>query len=112
VDAADEDADAALEDAGRVVNGCRSYVDATAEDASRALSWVDEIADSPERCLRVRAGQTVIFVGDFDEHPLAPRGGDTPNPIEGQTTFTEPGVYGYYCPVHPSMNGAIWVEAS
>jgi plastocyanin len=96
-------------DARAAVNGCTSFVDRTADNASRALSWAEEIADSPERCMKVLTGQTVTFTGDFNDHPLEPAGGDTPNPIAEQATFTAPGVFGYVCAVHPEMRGAIWV---
>lgn len=55
-------------------------------------------------------GQSVTFSGDLVEHPLAPLGGDKPNPLtRSPASFPSPGVFGYYCTVHPTMLGAIWV---
>ncbi|HEY6558866.1 MAG TPA: hypothetical protein VI072_16390 [Polyangiaceae bacterium] len=96
-------------DAGPAVNGCVQYVDRTSDGDVQTMPWDDDIAFSPERCMKVRVGQTVVFAGDFEEHPLAPDGGDTPSPIDEETLFDQPGVFGYYCTSHPSMTGAIWV---
>jgi plastocyanin len=78
------------------------------------------------KCLRVLAGATVTFSGEFSEHPLAPstkRGTLTGSPITSTTSgsskgfvFPTPGFYAYYCTVHgPSdgaagMVGVVWVE--
>lgn len=109
-EAADSDAaDGAAADARPAVNGCIEYVDRTGGDEVQIMPWEDAIASDPQRCMKVRVGQTVSFVGDFDEHPLAPRGGDTPSPIAEQTQLNQVGVFGFFCTAHPSMNGAIWV---
>lgn len=78
------------------------------------------------RCVRVSAGTDVIFLSDFDAHPL--RGGavvneqgvvDPTSPITPQdsgtsATFTlsEVGELPYFCSFHASigMFGTIWVE--
>jgi plastocyanin len=99
----------AASDAGSAVNGCVQYVDRTSGGDVQTMPWDDDIGFTPERCMKVRVGQTVAFAGDFEEHPLAPYGGDTPSPIGEQTLFQQPGVFGYFCTTHPSMNGAIWV---
>ncbi len=78
------------------------------------------------KCLKVSAGTTVTFSGDFTVHPLEPsthRGALTGSPITstGSGTsksfdFLTPGFYAYYCSVHgPSdgaagMVGVIWVQ--
>jgi plastocyanin len=82
-------------------------------------------------CLKVAAGATVMFSGDFVTHPLQPsarRGTLTGNPIthssglplpDGGTseafTFPTPGFYGYYCAEHSDdsgtlMDGVVWVQ--
>jgi plastocyanin len=78
------------------------------------------------KCLKVPAGTTVAFDGDFATHPLAPsthRGTLTGSPITATTSgttksvvFATPGYYAYFCTVHgPSdggagMVGVVWVE--
>jgi plastocyanin len=77
-------------------------------------------------CLKVPAGSTVTFSGDFASHPLTPsalRGTMTGNPISptgiGTTatfTFLDGGFWAYYCSVHGSdadgqfMSGVVWVK--
>jgi plastocyanin len=102
-------------DAAALVNGCTSYLDATTNGDLRTLTWDFGIASSTQRCLIVKAGQTVTFMGDFDFHPLAASGGDTPSPFQnganGQSvvSFANTGTFGYVCVNHGSMNGAIRV---
>lgn len=92
------------------VNGCGNFADRTAEEASRQIPWSEEPAFYPMRCIEVRVGQTVRFVGDFEAHPLEPFGGDMPNPIAAVVTFVAPGTFGFVCPLHAgSMIGAIRV---
>jgi plastocyanin len=82
------------------------------------------------KCLKVPAGTTVTFSGDFGTHPLSPsshRGAQTGNPItltssvpDGGTTkdftFTTPGFYAYFCTEHDTldtgmfMDGVVWVQ--
>ena len=78
------------------------------------------------KCLKVPAGTTVMFSGDFTAHPLEPsthRGTLTGSPITSTAsgtaksfTFSTPGYYAYFCTVHgPSdgaagMVGVVWVE--
>jgi plastocyanin len=81
--------------------------------------------DYAPKCLKVPAGTSVTFSGDFATHPLAPsamRGDPTNNPIvnmsNGTTasfTFPTPGFYAYLCNFHgsddgTSMSGVIWVQ--
>jgi plastocyanin len=82
------------------------------------------------KCLKVSAGSSVTFSGDFSSHPLEPsalRGTLTGNPVtsttavpDGGTTktfaFPTPGFYAYFCQFHDStdsgmfMSGVIWVQ--
>ena len=77
------------------------------------------------QCLKVAAGATVTFSGDFLTHPLVPsatRGDPANNPIvnmsDGTTAsfvFPMPGFYAYLCNFHGSddgafMSGVIWVQ--
>lgn len=78
------------------------------------------------KCLKVTAGATMTFSGDFSSHPLTPsamRGTLTGNPIASTSagtskdfTFPTAGFYAYYCAFHdPSdtgnfMSGVIWVQ--
>jgi plastocyanin len=92
------------------VNGCFAYVDRTDEGARRTIVWDDALIFNPARCMRVRVGQTVTFAGDHGNHPLMPKGGDTPSPVGPTSTFNVTGIFGYECIPHPSeMNGAIEV---
>src|SRR5262245_37607561 len=101
-----------------VVQGCQpdQYVDRTAANADRQLSWDFSITSDPARCMQVRAGQTVVWDGDLETHPLAGQGGDTPNPItfhaNGSVTFNSPGTFGFVCLSHTPMKGAIEVLAA
>jgi hypothetical protein len=92
------------------------YLDRTAPAADRELAWDFSIATDAERCLQVRAGQTVFFNGVSDNHPLGASGGDSPNPIadheNGLVTFNTVGIFGYQCLNHSSMKGAIKVIAA
>ena len=94
-------------------------------DDDRLPAGATDFSYSP-KCLKVPAGTTVTFSGDFTVHPLEPsthRGALTGNPITstGSGTsksfdFPTPGFYAYYCSVHgPSdgaagMVGVIWVQ--
>ncbi len=100
------------------VPGCQAdaYLDRTAPAADRELEWTLSIASSAERCMQVRIGQSVRWVGNFGVHPLDPEGGDQPNAVathaDGLVTFGSVGTFGYVCGVHPSMKGAIRVVAA
>jgi len=105
------------------LNGCRSYVDRTADDASRVVQWDVTMFQKEERCMKIKKGQTVSFSmtqrggapANFQEHPLAAQGGDTPNPVDtldentGDVTFAAAGTFGYICWIHPAMTGAVLV---
>jgi plastocyanin len=99
-----------------VIDSCAefAYLDRTAPDADRDFDWDYAFAADPERCITIRAGQSVQFHGDFPSHPLDPDEGDTPNPIanhgaNGLVTFPQVGIYGYRCNFHFSMRGAVQV---
>ena len=108
-----------------LVNGCDA---ATAIDMTRSATATITFAgiEYTPRCVRVQAGATVVFSGNFASHPLV--GGtvsgamgipDSSSPVPptssgSEVTFTPPksGTYPYYCSVHASsgMMGAIFVE--
>jgi plastocyanin len=78
-------------------------------------------AQYTNRCVKVKVGAKVTFMGSFPDHPLEPNGGDMPTPIPTLTnmnpdggslelTMSTKGTYGYECNFHPSiMFGAIQV---
>lgn len=101
--------------AATTVNGRTSFVDQTAGSAPRKIVWDTSLASNPNRCMKVKVGQTVAYEGELAIHPLAPSGGDTPTAFSnsaanGKVTFPRAGTFGYACAVHPSMTGAILVE--
>jgi plastocyanin len=100
------------------LNLCTVYVDRTGTGDDRSISFsMATLPTDVERCMRVKAGQTVTFTtSSFITHPLAPSGGDTPSPIRPQVSgsgenfvMSTPGVYGYKCTTHATMTGAILV---
>ena len=95
------------------VNGCTSFVDQTAATAARKIDWAPSVATSPNRCMKVRVGQTVAFEGT-SSYPLAASGGASPSPFSsvpdtGKVKPDAAGVFGFACPTTPSMNGALQV---
>jgi hypothetical protein len=94
-----------------LLNGCESFLDRTAFEGAQELAWDYETGSRPSRCMRIRVGQAVCWVGNLDDHPLAPYGGDAPTPIDGSecALFEAPGDYGYFCTLHPEMLGVIQV---
>jgi plastocyanin len=110
-------------DAGRVTNECDNTGydanDETAANATRTITFPMDLAPvqfSPH-CMKIKAGQSVTWNGQFPSHPLEAMGGDTGNPIPptstGMTvsvTFPNAGTFGFDCANHPSMmHGAILV---
>ncbi|MBX3187454.1 MAG: hypothetical protein KF819_10585 [Labilithrix sp.] len=94
------------------LNSCKTYVDQTAAGAPRTIPWdLLTLNAAPERCMKIKKGQTVTWNGDLDAHPLGPEGGDKPNPISNTSTvtFNAAGTFGYICDIHPAMIGAIQV---
>lgn len=70
------------------------------------------------RCLRIKAGRTVTFDGQFAAHPLDPAACNPPGTAfqdsiptvkSGATAtakLTKPGIYAYYCDVHGTPTGS------
>lgn len=101
-------------DAGTAPSNCTTFTDHTADGDARTITWVITVASDPNRCMKIKAGQTVTWDGDLTQHPLGPNGGDTPNPVSnvdmsGKVTFPNAGTFGFKCEVHPAMIGAIQV---
>jgi plastocyanin len=100
-----------------IVNSCVSFLDRSAENDDRSISWNFSIAQDAERCLQISSGQSVVWTGNFEFHPLTGGGGTTPSPIELKDSdsedyvvlFPSPGVYGYNCESHNEMRGAVLV---
>ncbi len=101
-----------------LVSNCSSFTDRTADAAARLVTWDFTIGTAEERCLQVRQGQSVTFVGGFVTHPLGESGGTQPNPIQGPSngtvttysvTFPDQGTFGYECGIHATMRGAVQV---
>ena len=82
--------------------GCSTFTDGT------TVTFPNLNDTYSPRCLRVRAGQQVTFSGDLTDHPLQQACGPVANAITGSaaTTFTVPGVYGYWCTDHGSSGGS------
>ncbi len=114
-------------DAGPVinVNGCTEPAFADADysppDADRLIRFPFDAMPGPydPPCMRIKAGESVTWQGDFFFHPLMGTGNDSPIPMVSDagrdaTTYTvdfaEAGVFGFQCMVHGSMQGAIEVK--
>lgn len=118
-DASGTGSDAA--EAGPSINACSSFTDRSAGGAVRVLKWDFSISSAPERCIRIKAGQSITFgngaggAADFGTHPVGPQGGDTPNPVSevdtssGEVEFPKAGTFGFACVHHPAMIGAVEV---
>jgi plastocyanin len=99
------------------LNGCAAadYVDRSDPSADRTVTW--GFGQTP-KCMKIAAGQRVTFNGDFTQHPLVEKGGDSPNPFAspkgtgGTRTvdFGPVGTFGYECSIHASITGAILVQ--
>jgi plastocyanin len=99
------------------LNGCSAadYVDRTGASADRTVTWG---FNQTPKCMKIAAGQTVTFNGDFTTHPLVEKGGDTPNPFSSPqgsggtrtVAFPNAGDYGYECAIHPTILGAVLVQ--
>ena len=78
---------------------------------------IDQFTFTPQR-ITVKAGTTVAWINDDDiPHTVASstkifksKALDTKDKFS--FTFTTPGVYEYFCSLHPHMTGAIVVEAT
>jgi hypothetical protein len=90
VDAGAGGADGATDAPANVVNGCTDFVDESGNGTTSTayVTWVNPLA-ATETCIEIKVGESVTFgpnMTDFDTLPLTPSGGDTPNPIQPQTT--------------------------
>jgi plastocyanin len=89
--------------------GCTAYEDHTAAADSRNIAFVT--AMYTPSCMKIKAGQTVTFSGQFAAHPLMQSCGPAPAVITNGTgtsksiTFAAAGDYGYYCTVHGTASG-------
>ena len=94
---------------------------ATASAPARAAEMqvkIDNFVFSPQK-LTVKAGSTVTWTNEDDiPHVVLATGG---KPFKSKVldtndkysfTFTTPGVYEYFCALHPHMTGSIVVEAA
>jgi plastocyanin len=78
---------------------------------------IDQFRFSPER-VTVKTGTTVTWTNDDDiPHTVASstqlfksKALDTADKFS--FTFRTPGVYGYFCSIHPHMTGTVVVEAT
>jgi len=77
---------------------------------------IDNFSFAPQR-LTVKAGTTVTWInGDDIPHTVASSGklfkSKTLDTDDAYTfTFTTPGMYEYFCSLHPHMTGTVVVEA-
>jgi plastocyanin len=114
---------------GVMLNGCDSSAatDKTAS-ASTTVTFDDTLVYTPP-CIRIKAGSSVTFMGDFMLHPLqggtitgSTRRPDATSPIKltmgggdggmsASFTFPAAGDFGYYCTLHGGigMKGAVFV---
>ena len=89
-----------------------------------SISFVPAEIKYTPKCLKVKAGASVKFAGNFAGHPISPskRGDQTDNPIKETTTgtdasftFAKPGFFAFYCKFHgfqddgKNMAGVVWV---
>jgi plastocyanin len=102
-----------------LLNGCSL---ATADDQTAAAEVDIDWVLSTQECIRISAGSTVNWNGNFVSHPLV--GGDvadgeapgliTDSDQSGATasvTFAAAGEYPFFCTIHlTSMQGVIYVE--
>ena len=96
---------------GPDLNGCKNYVDRTADGASREIAWGFNVSTTPEACMRIKVGQTVTWKGELGIHPIGVKGGDANNPIKSANTNTVPAAcpFGYVCTAHSTMTGVVVV---
>jgi plastocyanin len=96
---------------------CGTFTDWTAASTDRTILFKDYEYDP--RCVQVRPGQSVAFLGDFTVHPLTQACGpadvierrlslDASPGADASAVFTLPaaGLYGYYCLDHGNPEGA------
>ena len=108
-------------------NNCTlaTAVDRTAANANRTIAFANFAYNPP--CMKIAAGQTVTWSGDFSFHPLRaglivdgmPTGQagnpipPTSNGVSVSATFPAAGTFGFYCNFHwpNGMKGAVYVAA-
>lgn len=106
-----------------LVNGCdpATAADHTA-DASVTVTFPTGGLKYSPACIKISAGSSVKFSGDFSSHPLT--GGvdgtadptspiaDTETGTSATFTFPDAGSFGYYCKFHvgSGMKGAVFVQ--
>ncbi len=99
------------------VNGCTAFTDDTTDGGVITGPSDFNPAQYTPNCVHVKVGQSVTWNVDLTDHPLAPAGGDTPNPINPIGTgtsvtysFPNAGTFGFHCAQHPTlMFGAVEV---
>jgi plastocyanin len=107
---------------GGPLNSCNAgnYVDrSNGGQVQRTITFPSGIPGSftySIPCMRVKAGQTVQFDGNFANHPLEAFGGNVPTPftltntgLTQQFTFNNGGNYGFHSQNDATMIGAIQV---
>jgi hypothetical protein len=115
-DAQDASSDASEAEASDLpLNGCKDsdFVDRRQPMDDRAIAWTYVVTPA---CITIAKDQSVTWNGNFMEHPLEPRGGESNTPITVTLTgasiaFTFPNVgdYGFGCQNHPFMTGVVRV---
>ncbi len=105
-----------------VVHGCNSATATDLRDTPAKVVTFSGTSYTPA-CARINAGQSIVFSGYFDVHPLV--GGTVPNadpssPIGSYSTgtmqtiqFPSAGAFPYFCSVHGVSNnmvGAVFVD--
>jgi plastocyanin len=95
--------------------GCTTWTDRTGATDQRSVAALNSNTFSP-KCIKVKVGQAVTLTGDFQQHPVRHMCGPSTIATSAPyvTTFTAPGIYGFYCDSHGAasgsqMAGAIWV---
>ena len=96
------------------VNNCKTFDDRSGAGASRTIAWGFPLP-AADRCVSIKAGQSVTFSGNFTQYRVAPSGGDKPNPLADfdpatpAVKFPAAGTFGFESPDAPALVGAIRV---
>lgn len=81
------------------------------------INWTLPLDDA-DKCSKIKAGTTVTWTGNFEQHPLNSKGGTAPSPIAAfsdpaanshDVTFAAAGDFGFVCTRHAVMTGVIQV---
>ena len=92
--------------------GCPGYAGCTTFTPASTVSFPNGNDRYTPKCLRLTAGQTVTFTGNFNSHPMHQACGPVaqalgePAGSSAPFTLTVPGVYGYYCSQHGDSTGS------